>query len=286
MENNISDVLVIYHDADFDGKCSAAIAASAFDGDVDFYGWDHYRDIDWELIQKYETVVMVDISFPDAYQMFSLKNEHNFIWIDHHKTAIEKYGDNCKNFEGKQEVGKGACQLCWEYFFPHLELPQSVKLLADYDIWNHSDKNTLPFQYGMRYLNVSADDVHIWKRIFKSDGDLINEIFKIGTICFNFQESQNRYVAKSSFELEFEGYKCIAVNSGGGSLIFESVNGRSYDIMITFVFTGKHWVVSMYNDNGNVDVGEIAKKYGGGGHVAAAGMKVTTQQMIELGIIN
>ena len=67
---------------------------------------------------------------------------------------------------------------------------------------------------------------------------------------------------------------CGKVNSGGGSLIFESVNGRSYDIMITFVFTGKHWVVSMYNDNGNVDVGAIAKKYGGGGHKAASGFKV------------
>ena len=45
-------------------------------------------------------------------------------------------------------------------------------------------------------------------------------------------------------------------------------------MMITFVFTGKHWVVSMYNDNGNVDVGAIAKKYGGGGHKAASGFKV------------
>jgi oligoribonuclease NrnB/cAMP/cGMP phosphodiesterase (DHH superfamily) len=278
----MNDVLIIYHEVDFDGKCSAAIAAEAFT-DCDFYGWGHYRDINWDLIEKYDTVVMVDISFPEEWMMERLDSLMDFIWIDHHLTSVEKYKSLC--LVGKYEVGKGACQLCWEYFFPHLPIPKGVKLLADYDIWDHKDKDTLPFQYGMRYLDIQAEDFFKWKQIFNNDGYLINKIFKLGNICFNFQTSQNEYKAKSTFELEFEGHKCIALNGGGGSLVFESVNGREYDIMITFSYNSKYWTVSMYNDNGNVDVGAIAKKYGGGGHRQASGMQLATKQMIELGLI-
>jgi nanoRNase/pAp phosphatase (c-di-AMP/oligoRNAs hydrolase) len=38
-----------------------------------------------------------------------------------------------------------------------------------------------------------------------------------------------------------------------------------------FTFNGSKWVVSLYTKNPDIDVSEIAYRYGGGGHKAAAG---------------
>ena len=56
-----------------------------------------------------------------------------------------------------------------------------------------------------------------------------------------------------------------------GSDWFKSVDDGSYDILMPFSFNGRNgtWTYSMYSKT--VDVSEIAKKYGGGGHKGAAG---------------
>ena len=44
--------------------------------------------------------------------------------------------------------------------------------------------------------------------------------------------------------------------------------------------------VSLYTDRNDVDVSEIAKAYGGGGHKKAAGFRVDVHGMIEIGVFN
>jgi nanoRNase/pAp phosphatase (c-di-AMP/oligoRNAs hydrolase) len=85
---------------------------------------------------------------------------------------------------------------------------------------------------------------------------------------------------KLGFETEFEGqstndytyrpYKCFAVNLGHcNSDYFKSLPEGKYDILMPFVFNGEQFIISLYSKT--VDVSEIAKKYGGGGHKGAAG---------------
>lgn len=56
-----------------------------------------------------------------------------------------------------------------------------------------------------------------------------------------------------------------------GSDWFNSVDDSSYDILMPFSYNGRYktWSYSMYSKT--VDVSVIAKKYGGGGHMGAAG---------------
>lgn len=266
----MNDILVIYHKSDFDGKCSAAIAAAAHQGDVDFYGFGHYDEINWTLIYQYKEVIMVDICFDDVTDMIMLNNMCDLTWIDHHVSAI----NNCKNMDikGLRRVGTAACELCWEFFFPHITLPYGVKHIALNDIWNQTDKYTLPFQYGMRYLNIKAEDQEIWKKIFFGDAKLLDEILEVGEVCFNYEKSSNKVYASQAYTGKFEGYNCVFLNGPNkGSLAFESVNGSDYDMMVVYNFNGEIWKVTMYSEK--VDVSKIALKYGGGGHAAAAGFK-------------
>lgn len=279
----MNNVLIIYHATDFDGKCSAAVVNKAYEK-ATLYGWDHYQEIDWDLIRSFDVIFMVDISFPDKRDMKYLRDNFVFFWIDHHSESIKKYKDMM--IPGLQENGKGACQLCWEYLFPNIIIPKPVKLLADYDIWKHEDKDTVYFQYGMRMYGIEADNHQTWKELFEY-GRIYSAIKEDGRTAFKYQEQSNKVHAKSSFIVEdFCGHRAIALNSTpGSSIVFESVGGKDFDVMIIFGFSGENWKVTMYNDNGNVNVGEIATKFFGGGHKEAAGFKCDTAKMIEFGLI-
>ena len=77
-------------------------------------------------------------------------------------------------------------------------------------------------------------------------------------------------ISKKGFETIFEGYKAFALNLGlCNSEYFKSVDNGTYDLLMPFSFDGDEWIISLYSRN--IDVSEIAKKYGGGGHKGAAG---------------
>jgi nanoRNase/pAp phosphatase (c-di-AMP/oligoRNAs hydrolase) len=64
----------------------------------------------------------------------------------------------------------------------------------------------------------------------------------------------------------------LAINSiTGGSLLFQDYpNYKKVDILMTFGYTKNMWKVSMYSST-DIDVSNICKEFGGGGHKAAAG---------------
>ena len=55
-----------------------------------------------------------------------------------------------------------------------------------------------------------------------------------------------------------------------------------YDGCACFHYANGMWNFSLYNDNGEVDVSQIAKQYGGGGHKGASGMALNTNDFLKL----
>ena len=87
---------------------------------------------------------MIDISI-------AVKPE-NFIWIDHHISAISENRD-CM-CDGMTDVKSAACELTWQYFFPNQQMPEIVRLLGRYDCFGHKgteeEQTVLEFQYAAR----------------------------------------------------------------------------------------------------------------------------------------
>jgi len=182
-----------------------------------------------------------------------------------------------REIEGIQRVGIGACALVWEYFYGKKTIPEAVKLLAEYDVWNHSDPKTLPFQYGMRTHDTWPDMDLLWNNVFDDNSVAVERITSTGRIVLNYEESQNKKFCEAySFETEFNGFKAICCNRGfTNSKVFDSVHDE-YDLMITFCrlpLPHKKWTVSLYTHRDDLNVGEIARNYGGGGHLKAAGFQ-------------
>lgn len=274
-----------YHSADLDGHCSGAIVKYKYP-DAELYGINYGHDFPYDKIDiEKDTIIMVDFSLQPFTKMVELfqKLGDRLIVIDHHVSAIHDLidGDLNDKIPGLRINGIAGCELTWTHFFPEKEMPEVVRLLGRYDVWDHQP-NVLEFQYGMRLNNTWPENQVLWKQCFENleNNDLedfINTTIKKGTIILEYQKQENEKYCKScAFEVDFNGYKAICVNKLlTSSQLFESVwDENKYDLMITFgVRKDGLWTMSFYTTKSDVDCTQIAKSFGGGGHKQAAGCK-------------
>ncbi len=265
-----------YHNADLDGHCSGEIIRHVFP-ECELIGINYGDEFPWDSIQLGEVVYMVDFSLQPFSDMVRLWHTSELIWIDHHKSAIEEAQASGVDFAGVQVSGIGACALVWKFLARQRLLPEKipdgVRLLAEYDVWDHSDTNCLPFQYGMR-LRDHAPGASVWDRVL---GDLgLGFVISEGETALAYERQQNAIRAKAlCFEVELHGLRCIAANQGlTNSQLFDSVwDSARYDAMLTFHWRKGRWNVSLYSDKPEADVSIVAKACGGGGHKGAAGFQ-------------
>ena len=271
---------VFYHSVDLDGQSSAAILYQKFPN-AEYIPINYGDYYDLNLIQKNEEVYIVDFTFIPFEIMTQLKEKcgKNLFWIDHHDSAIKnskKY--KLDDLNGIRDHNFAACELVWKFIHGTIT-PYPIFLLGKYDIWKHDlDDDILPFQYGMRIQNTNPNS-KLWKKLLQHDNHfIIDDIITDGEAILKYTKQSNQKVCDELvFETDFEGLKCIAINHPPtNSKIFDNKwDAQKYDAMIIFNFNGKKWKVSLYsNGNDSNNLGEIAAKYGGGGHVSAAGFNV------------
>lgn len=268
-----------YHSADLDGHCSGAIVRR-FMPECELIGINYGQEFPWGTIEDGEEVYMVDFGLQPFSDMERLNSICKLHWIDHHKTAIDDAHKAGFLASGGQslEIGKAGCELAWEYFSA-FDASDAVRLLGRYDVWDHSDPRTLPFQYGMRQNeNTYPDNDELWSDLLLDD-EAITEVLRHGQLILDYENAQNRKFCKSySFETELSGLSGVCANRGfTNSKVFDSVyDPEHHHLMITFCRlkppAGK-WTVSLYSTREDVDCGVIAKSFGGGGHKGAAGFQ-------------
>jgi oligoribonuclease NrnB/cAMP/cGMP phosphodiesterase (DHH superfamily) len=302
----------IYHSIDLDGWMSAAIVKHWFlkqnklsiisdehstkykewisthsEADSLFLlGYNHGQPI--PDLSEYDKVIMCDISFPKK-EMTSLYNRlnENFIWLDHHISAINDNIDVNGRAKGERAIEFAACEITWMYFFPNEEMPEIVRLLGRYDCFGHKgtdeEQKVLEFQYGARQVITNYEEAYNWLQ----DGILhslttINRIHNQGKAIYQYLCTEAKQTYKNGFEINFNQTKYhphdgvkkfICINKERFNPINFGIDYHKdgYDGCACFHFNGKKWAFSLYNDNGEVDCSIIAKQFGGGGHKGAAG---------------
>jgi uncharacterized protein len=259
----------LYHNADLDGQCAGA-SVKHFLPQAELIGINYGDPFPWDSVQG-EDVIMVDFSIQPFEGMLKLRDMCDLTWIDHHKSAIEERGN--RPFAGIQREGIGACALVWEYF--NSEEPYAVRLLAEYDVWNHKDPATLPFQWGIRLEDTRPENQSLWGDLF-DDMINVNSIVNTGKTILRYMAQENeKYIKAAAFETELDGLKCISVNKMlTNSQLFDSIwDPEKYHAMLTFGFRNGKWTVSLYSTRKDVDVSAVAKTHGGGGHKGASGFQ-------------
>ena len=257
---------------DLDGCCSGAIVKYKHPECVTV-GVTYGDSVPWSMLKKGETIFVVDFSF-DVHDMEILNEDYNLVYIDHHRTAMDAHRELGLKFNGMQKEGLGACALVWTFCRFEIPMPWSVVLLAEYDVWNHTKPETLPFQYGMR-LQPTDPESTLWPKLFSGNSEvIIDHIIEKGRTVLEYTTKSNAlYAETAAFDIVFEGLRFVVINKTlGNSALFDSVFDESkHDGMIKFGWNGNEWSFSLYSKT--VDVSWIAVKHGGGGHPNACGFK-------------
>ena len=298
---NKVDAYVFYHSADFDGYLSCALIAAYLKYNNKTFllkSYNYGNPLDIDSLDKNAVIYAADISFEPEI-MLRFKNEFkDFIWIDHHISAISESNDNgYSDLPGLRTTDHAACVLVWLYF-KNLEFDFDKKLkfnftvvkwIGEYDIWNHSDPNVLPFQYGLRTENLhpkSPFALNKWRYLLTSNNSSLKQIVKKGKTILAYIDQDN--IKKSfslSYVIEFENYKCLCANYSSNSKFFDKIyDENKHDLMLLYSFNGNGnaFNCSIYSTKENVDCSKIAQKYGGGGHFHAAGFRLTLEQANEI----
>ena len=112
-----------YH-LDLDGKCAGylvwhyACLGEEDEKPENFIKINYGMEFPLDKIEKDERVFIVDFSIEPEDMRELLKITKNVVWIDHHKTTIEKYKDFKDYIPGIRMTGPGisGASLVWWYF--------------------------------------------------------------------------------------------------------------------------------------------------------------------------
>ncbi len=289
--------LVIYHKADWDGLFSREICKKHFGSDAEYLGWDYGDPL--PVVEPGREVVMVDISVD------GLMDHRPLVWIDHHKSAMAKFSPD---IPGYRIDGVAACRLAWQYFHtanyarnkmldPCMTLPEkqafidrkvvepyAVQLAGEYDIWDKRNPDADTFQHAMRsreiddewWTNLLDTAIHAEAKVQRSEL-AVRALMPLGrAIEFSSAEASASLAKDATFEMQWEGLRFIAINKPrGNSRTFAAVVQPTHDALLTFYWLRNKWRVSLYHapHRTDLDLSQIAVKFGGGGHRGACGFE-------------
>lgn len=285
MTDNRRTILIYYHD-DNDGYCAAAVAGNCYDRNefaIKFVAINYGKE-SWnkEEIGAAEKVWLLDFT-SDKMDEFVKVCGSKLTWIDHHKTAIEKFPElwNSSNIPGIRSIEKAACVLTWEYAHPEtLSPPAAVAYIGDKDMWRFEYAETRAFSAGFSLMVKTPEDP-VWEVLLGSGPeceDTVNKMISIGELLLESQNYKLQKAFERGVDCIFHNWRARLVNTTGsiselGEFIYRK---PEYDIAIMWQAVEDMVVFSLRSDSGNPDspdCAEIAQQYGGGGHRNAAGFQ-------------
>lgn len=282
---------VVYHHADYDGLFSREVAKHFLPTDTLFIGWD-YTDpkIDFPAEGK---VYVIDLN-PECFKEFPGIDvaQERVIWIDHHKTAIEKWGTY---LPGYRIEGVAACRLAWWWFANSIERggfgalapkeafvnrevaePWALTLAGEYDIWDHRGDGDIEFQFGLR----TEPKEPAWEPLLAGDHSYVNRLIARGEVAMAYSRHVDAGTVKHrSFMLHWRGLNWLALNTiRCNSQTFAALDDpkTGHDALMAFYWNGRAWNFSLYHaaHRKDLDLSRIAVDYKGGGHPGACGFQV------------
>ncbi len=264
------------HHNDADGRASAAIVRRYYGPDTLCHEMNYGDPVPWDLVAQADRVVVVDFSLP-LEEMIRLAEGRAFIWIDHHKSSLETLGPEAerRGWPGLRSAAEAACVLTWRYFFPDQPVPRAVVLIGDRDIWRWAEADTGPFTEGLYHEpDTSPCNDALWEPLLNDDPATLRRLVERGKVLRAARlQDLRRAVDRRAFPVRFEGHRTLAINHPGSGDLGAIIRGLGYTIAYTYVDGVQNGelrtFVTLYSDQ--VDVSEIARKFGGGGHPGAAG---------------
>ncbi len=263
------DIVVIYHADCSDGFGGAWAAWKKFGDKAEYIPVFHQEELPEGLIDK--ELYMVDFTYLKPVMQELIDKNKKVVAIDHHESNEEV----TKMTEGGvYDVSHSGSVLTWMYFHPDEEVPLMLKYIEDIDLWKKEMPNT---EAVFSYLDLFDLSFKKWDELagYFKDKEKFEEIIDKGNFILQYQNKLiERIIRENTKKVKFEGYEIYVVNSP----LFRSELGcvlyTKFPPFAIVWYQKKDGTMFSLRSDGTVDVSQLAKKYGGGGHVSSAGFSL------------
>ena len=259
--------LCIYHGNCADGFGAAWVVRKAL-GDVDFHAGD-YQNPPPDVTGR--DVYIVDFSYKRPVLLAMAETADGIALIDHHKTAAADLTMLPANVDSIFDMEHSGAILAWDYWFSDKSAPQLLHHIEDRDLWRFALAGTREIQ-----ANVFSHpyDFAVWDELMQRPvADLIAEGRAIERKHF---KDINELLPVVTRRMVIGGYNVPVAN-----LPYVHASDAGNKLCAGEPFAGCYWdtpkgrTFSLRSTDAGVDVSEIAKRYGGGGHRNASGFTVS-----------
>jgi len=290
-KDNSMRPLVIYH-----GNCADGFSAA-------WCFWRKYRDGADYVAGVYQQsppdvrgrdVYLVDFSYKRQVVELMLAEANSVTLIDHHKTAIEDLQPLFEHVQTAElafgldkragwfcDLNRSGATLAWDYLFPGEDRPLLLGHVEDRDLWRFKLANTREIQAFVFSHEYTFEQ---WDRLMSADQV---ELLKMTAAGAAIERKHHKDVA------ELVGVCKRRMWIGGfevpvASLPYTLTSDAGHLMAHGEPFAACYWDMadsrcfSLRSTDNGLDVSEIAKQYGGGGHAKAAGFKVPRDHALAM----
>ena len=277
--------LILTH-TDFDGWLAGAITRLELQQAGDTPEVRHYRYGDACPVEEARgrCVYVLDFGWPAEVMADLLAAAKTLIWVDHHPESVRSE----LQVYGERAAHHCAAWLTWKMFHPWGPVPAIVEAADDHDRWVHvlSETRALAAAVEAAAYREGALWGH-WLGLLAGAPELLRATVEAGQAILAAQERRVAYAARQAVALQLDGHQVLAVNASSDfNEIADALasDGRVVWLWCVTTRQGRPQVPnSLRARKGGVDVGELARVRGGGGHPSAAGW---TCNVIEAEILH
>ncbi len=273
----MKNIVVLYHN-DLDGFGAAWAAWKKFGKRADYLPIQYKgkKDVLPKGLKNKE-LYLVDLCFDETTMKRLLNENKKIVVIDHHigrKDEIKISTDYLFN------VNNSAAVLSWKYFHhplihkwgvhPPQKIPRILRVVEDMDIWKFKIPHTREL---LAFLNIYDFNFLKWNKMANDfeNAEKRKKYIIEGRAIVKYQDNLIKKIIDYGERAIFEGHKVFVVNSP----ILESeignyISKNKKTIGLVWSYRKGLFKGSLRN-SGEINLSDLAGKYGGGGHKAAAG---------------
>lgn len=263
--------IIVYHHPCLDGFASMLAAKKGLGDNTECLPGKYEESLNTERFRD-RHVYLVDFSWKKDYLEKVLEVANYVTILDHHKTAKEELEGfehpKLKAIFCDKRSGVGTV---WSYGFSGY-LPELYKDVQDRDLWKWERPNSKAV---CLYLDSIGFDEEKWTHALTREG--YQEAVAAGNALLNYQRKLCEDLASMNEVREVAGYKVPVIYDCPKVLVSETLHilakGQYFAAAKNRKPGGEGflWSLRAADEEQALDVSEIAKNLGGGGHAKAAG---------------
>lgn len=242
----------------------------------------------------------------DSWQVKTFEKTES--WSKLSSAVVEEMSVNTKytcRIKGKHDIAfisdlnECGASLAYSYYYKR-PIPLFIEYVKDRDNWmfdtkEAKDRHSMEVNEYLMATSPSYTDYASWYKLLEEQSQFFDNAYQGGKMLLDMKDRTIRGIMSNGTNRMIDNYMVFVCNcpiyvSDIGNIAvneYKEENGiRKYQCDYAMIWrydeVSKKYYVSLRSRKGSVDVQEICKRYGGGGHASASGFETSNMTFLNL----